>query len=134
MKVPHEYRLKNSPRPPDGQVGGMFDIPHPKILNYSIYCIATSGGGWDHVSVSIKSTVRKVERCPTWEEMCFVKSLFWDDEESAMQLHPPKSQWVNNHPYCLHLWRPQDAAIPLPNPLMVGHPALDVQTNNTQRQ
>jgi len=66
------------------------------------------GVEWEHVSVSLHN------RCPNWLEMDFVKRLFWDDEEAVMQLHPPRSQWVNNHPHCLHLWRPLKAEIPLP--------------------
>lgn len=55
---------------------------------------------WEHVSISTP------DRCPTWEEMCFVKNLFWEDEELVVQFHPPKSQYVNCHPRTLHLWRP----------------------------
>lgn len=55
--------------------------------------------GWEHVSVS---TAR---RCPNWIEMCFVKELFWEDEEMAIQYHVPVSEHINNHPYVLHLWR-----------------------------
>ncbi len=57
------------------------------------------GGGWEHVSVSFST------RCPTWEEMCKVKDMFWNEDECVIQYHPPKSEYVNNHPYCLHLWR-----------------------------
>jgi hypothetical protein len=64
----------------------------------------SAGGGWDHVSVSLP------DRCPTWEEMSFVKDLFFRDDEVVMQLHPAKSEHVNFHPYCLHLWRPQTDA------------------------
>jgi hypothetical protein len=39
--------------------------------------------------------------------MAFVKRLFFRDDETAMQLHVPASDHVNQHPYCLHLWRPQ---------------------------
>lgn len=63
--------------------------------------IASDGGGWDHVSVSTP------RRCPTWDEMAAVKDLFFAPEEAVMQLHPPKSDYINLHPYCLHLWRPQ---------------------------
>ena len=59
-------------------------------------------------------------RCPNWLEMCFAKGLFWEDEEAVMQLHPPKSDYVNCHPYCLHLWKPLETAIPLPPSIMVG--------------
>ncbi len=57
------------------------------------------GGGWEHVSVSFST------RCPTWEEMCKVKDMFWNEDECVVEYHPPKSEYVNNHPYCLHLWR-----------------------------
>ena len=63
----------------------------------------SEGMGWDHISISLR------HRCPTWEEMCWVKNLFFDPDDVVMQLHPAKSQYVNYHPYCLHLWRPQTA-------------------------
>jgi len=66
--------------------------------------------GWEHVSVSIEGA----DRCPTWEEMSRVKDLFWGEEELVVQLHPPKSQYVNYHPYCLHLWRCPQFSYPLP--------------------
>ncbi|MCX8016811.1 MAG: hypothetical protein N2690_02735 [Rhodocyclaceae bacterium] len=53
-----------------------------------------------------------------------MKALFWDDEDAVMQLHPPQSQWVNNHSYCLHLWRPTQQPIPLPPAILVGIKAL----------
>lgn len=80
--------------------------------------IAADGDGWEHVSVSYPN------RCPTWAEMCHVKDLFWDPEDAVMQLHPPESEYVNNHPYCLHLWRPVGQAIPTPPSWMVGIKAL----------
>lgn len=56
-------------------------------------------GRWEHVSVSL------VNRCPSWEEMCIVKNLFWDRDEAVLQYHPPEEEYVNHHPYCLHLWK-----------------------------
>lgn len=56
--------------------------------------------GWEHVSIELRS-----RRLPTWEEMCYIKSLFWDDEEEVVQIHPRKSNYVN-HTEALHLWRP----------------------------
>lgn len=123
MKVPNQYRLKDHPViGSDNTYGnnGVFIIPHDRISGYFYHVQASDGGGWDHVSVTLKSKERKIERCPTWQEMCFAKSFFWDDEEEVMQLHPKKSDWVNVHPYCLHLWRPQKEKIPLPDSLMVG--------------
>lgn len=133
MKVPESYRVKRGVMRSDSSFGnnGAFEIPHYKISNYTINILASDGEGWQHVSVSLYCPDRKVERCPTWEEMCFVKSLFWDDEESVMQLHPPKSQWVNNHPYCLHLWKPDNIEIPLPDAMMVGIKDLNKSENTT---
>ena len=70
--------------------------------------------GWEHVSVSRR------DRCPTWDEMCLVKALFWDEEDCVIQYHPPRSEYVNNHPNCLHLWRPIGVSLPMPPSIMVG--------------
>ncbi len=77
---------------------GSFIVPHGTAL---LRVICSNGGGWDHVSISLQG------RCPTWAEMCAIKELFFRDDEPVMQLHPEKSEWINNHPFCLHLWRPQ---------------------------
>ena len=69
---------------------------------------------WEHVSVSLR------DRCPTWEEMAWVKGLFFDDEEAVVQIHPRRSEYVNHHPYCLHLWRPVHVELPLPPSIAVG--------------
>ena len=50
------------------------------------------------VAVTVFESGSRPDPCPTWEEMCFIKNIFWEEEESAMQLHPPKSDYVNNHP------------------------------------
>jgi hypothetical protein len=113
--------------------GGAFRIPYAppgELRRVPLLVIASRGGGpvelggdewharWDHVSVSTPT------RCPTWGEMSYIKELFFERDEPAMQLHPVKD-YVNNHPYCLHLWRPLDAEIPLPPALLVGLPGLE---------
>lgn len=75
--------------------------------------IAASGGGWDHVSVSLE------HRTPTWEEMSLVHRLFFKEGEIAYQLHVPEKDHINCHPNCLHLWRKQGFAMPLPPKDMV---------------
>jgi len=80
-----------------------------------INVIASFGEGWEHVSASL------VYRCPTWDEMCMVKDFFWGEEDTVIQYHPAKSEYINFHPYCLHLWRPMNAEIICPPKLMVGH-------------
>ena len=100
-----------------GDVGdhetGCFTFPSP-IDGALMRVIASVGDGWDHVSVSRKN------RTPNWLEMSFVKNLFFRDEEPAMQLHVPTTEHINCHPYCLHLWRPLEAEIPMPPDWMVG--------------
>ena len=60
---------------------------------------ADSKTGWEHVSVSC------VHRTPTWDEMCKVKELFWADDETVLQFHPLKAEYINQMRYCLHLWK-----------------------------
>lgn len=63
---------------------------------------------WEHVSVSLQF------RCPRWDEMCLVKGLFWEPEDTVIQFHPAASRYVNEHKFCLHLWRPVGVTIPEP--------------------
>lgn len=94
--------------------GGVFMVPIRTHPIGSLKVIASSEGGWDHISASLP------DRCPTWDEMCLLKDLFFSSYELVLQFHPPKSEYVNHHPYTLHLWRPQKADIPLPPSWMVG--------------
>ena len=92
---------------------GVFNVP---VLDSGVMLrvIASQGFKWDHVSVSLP------DRCPTWEEMVYVKRAFFGRWEWAMELHPPEKMNISRHPYCLHLWRPQDKPIPLPPEETVG--------------
>ena len=84
----------------------------------SFFCIASNGGGWEHVSISPCN--RKRQSCPTWDEMCAIKDMFFSEDECVVQYHPPKEDYVNQHPYCLHLWRPICIEIPRPPTIFVG--------------
>ena len=121
-----QYRWRTGPWGSNtGDDFGAFQMPGPCGEELKIIASpgdANEGIPWEHVSVSTR------RRCPFWKEMCFVKDLFWDEEEAVMQLHPPKSTWINNHPYCLHLWRPLDGKIPTPPQIAVGYKALNVST------
>jgi hypothetical protein len=100
---------------------GLFIFNNPRQGSpIKLRVIASDGAGWEHVSVSTHI------RAPNWAEMCFIKSQFWDDEDCVMQLHPPRSEWVNNHSNCLHLWRPIGTGIPMPESWMVGYKELGV--------
>lgn len=104
FKVPEKQRLRVRGYESDERDGnnGLFVLRKPEF-RFPLRCIASDGMGWEHVSVSTEF------RCPTWEEMCFVKSKFWGPEDVVVQLHVPQSEWVNCHPYCLHLWRKVDS-------------------------
>jgi hypothetical protein len=91
-----------------------------QCLGKSIRCIASDGEGWRHVSVSIEYETR----VPSWEIMCKVKDFFWSEEDVVVQFHPKKSEYVNYHQGCLHLWQPwsRNHAEPFPTPpsILVG--------------
>jgi hypothetical protein len=96
---------------------GMFHVQGPcgEILRI----VASAGdipeaSAWEHVSVSTR------RRIPNWLEMSFVKDLFWCDDECVVQYHPPKSEYVNNHAYVLHLWRNTEIDFPMPPAIFVG--------------
>ena len=118
--VPELSRLHQGPLASDFTDGnnGAFALssPHPGRV---LFCIASDGEGWEHVSTrAVTSNDRS--HTPTWDEMCYVKRLFWDDEDAVVQYHPPRSMYVNFHPNVLHLWRPVGLSVPIPPPELVG--------------
>jgi hypothetical protein len=112
--VPHQWRVRFGKMGSDDLAGnnGAFCIPTPDAVFLNV--IASHGGGWEHVSVSTPL------RVPTWDEMCFIKDMFWDDTDCVVQYHPPKADYVNQHPHCLHMWRPLNGKLPRPPKWMVG--------------
>lgn len=88
-------------------------IIHIGIWDGSV--IWSFGGGWDHVSVCpFKRNIT-----PTWDDMTKLKRIFFEDNEAVIQIHPQKSEYVNNMPNCLHLWKYQ-GDFPLPPAWMIG--------------
>ena len=126
--VPEKYRIRIGRLASDKSFGnnGAFAIP-PVVASREMFVIASDGAGWEdagfsgepweHVSVHCEDSQ---PRTPTWTEMCAIKDLFWDSEDVVMQIHPKKSEYVNNHAHTLHLWRPTIAPIPTPPSLTVG--------------
>ena len=114
FQVPEKFRVHDGQMASNAAFGNngafILKLKHGQTL----FAIASDQWGWEHVSVSRR------DRCPTWDEMCQVKALFWDGDDCVIQYHPPESEYVNNHPNCLHLWRKVDAAFPLPPSIMVG--------------
>ena len=114
FSVPEKFLIRTGRHASGASFGnnGAFEV---KLRHgQTVYVIASDGAGWEHVSVSRR------DRCPTWDEMCQIKTLFWGDEDCVVQYHPPRSEYVNNHPNCLHLWRPIGVALPAPDSILVG--------------
>lgn len=97
----------------DAIAGVVYDKRSRVKLNF----IMSWGAGWEHCSVSITD---RYERCPDWEQMCFIKDTFWNENECCVQYHPAKKDYVNNHKYCLHIWKPIEQELPMPPSIMVG--------------
>ncbi len=70
--------------------------------------IASTGMGWDHVSVST------AQRLPRYAEMKHVKRICFRADEWAVEYHAPIQDHVNVHPFTLHLWRPRAETFPIP--------------------
>lgn len=112
--VPNKLRVREGAMGSDDSIGNngafIIELKHQQRLRI----IASDAIGWEHVSVSRK------DRCPTWDEMCQVKDLFWDKTDTVVQFHPPESEYVNNHRFCLHLWRKVGHEFETPPALLVG--------------
>lgn len=96
-----KYRDRNFERQYYGANGdagnGVFWVPvGGKMFNV----VASNGGGWEHVSVSPAN--RKRTTALTWEEMCEIKRMFFQED-----------------PLCLHMWRPIGAEMPKPPKIFV---------------
>jgi hypothetical protein len=99
-----------------GDPCGFFEISGPCGQRLTVLASNASdpiAKSWEHVSVSGR-------RIPNWKEMCFIKDLFWDQEECVVQFHPKRSEYVNNQANVLHMWRWLGGEFPRPPDLLVG--------------
>ncbi len=62
----------------------------------------SDGRKWLHISCSRKAWA------PTHDDMALVKEAFVGPDRYAYSIWPPKSHYVNYHPYCLHIWAMMD--------------------------
>ena len=103
FKVPEKYRIKHGQTGSTEMVGNngqFFFKQHVSAkIKGDILVQASDGDGFEHVSLS------KRRGTPSWEEVCFIKDLFWSDDDLVVQFHPPKKEYINVHKNCLHLWR-----------------------------
>ena len=96
-----------------GSGDGIFAFRSP-VDSKTLRVIASTGEGWEHVSVS------RINKTPSWAEMEFVKRMLFKPEEVCMQLHVAVEEHISVHRFCLHIWRPINQEIPLPPSWMVA--------------
>lgn len=100
-----------------GPDGFACQIPRRLEINYSLCIIVSWSKGWEHVSIHAKGLCE--DFTPFWEDMCYIKNMFFKLSETVVQFHPPSNVYVNEHPHTLHLWRPIETDIKLPPIWMV---------------
>lgn len=119
FKVPEKYRVTKCPAQrmlESNSSAGNNGFFRATIKGIKVSMIVSDGAGYEHVSVTLDT-----KRTPPWGVMNAVKDLFWSDEDTVIQFHPPKSQYVNCHPYCLHLWRnPEIQDLMIPDKKFIG--------------
>ncbi len=89
-----------------------YDFPSPHMKGGRLQVIASTDraneGALEHVS--IKGYTRTAHYTPSWDEMCYIKDMFFDPEQVVIQLHPKRSAYVNVSENTLHLWRKVDGS------------------------
>ena len=116
-KEAEKYRYKQGQfGTKEGDDFGLFIIKTPKMKNPLKVIVAPMNNDeckWEHVSVS------KQTSCPTWEEMCYVKNLFWSKDEVVVQFHPDEKNYIDTCGTCLHMWRNKETGHELPPSILV---------------
>ena len=95
-------------------MNGAFELTYNNLL---LAIIVSAEAGWDHVSVH--AVGRSGSQTPTWDEMDYVRKLFFRGDEWVIQYHAPSDKHIEDHPHVLHMWRPQNEMLPVPPAWMV---------------
>lgn len=90
--LPPGWRQRNDPR-----IGIYFDSGDGLRVIFSATTEA-DGKRWIHVSCS------RPTRLPSWTDLKNVKDVFVGGDRLAVQVLPRRQDYVNYHPYVLHLW------------------------------
>jgi len=69
-----------------------------RMLVICTAAVEADGKRWMHVSFSRPNTM------PSWADASRVKRVFVGADRKAIQVHPPESEYVSDHPFCLHWW------------------------------
>lgn len=100
LKALDKYRIEH-PFWPQTETAGAFKVMVGQRSFIVLASISDIGedGLWEHISVSPKNK----KRCPTWDEMCAIKDMFFGLDEECVEFHPKKNEYVNISEYCLHI-------------------------------
>lgn len=100
--------------PTDKKIEGKFHIPIRGIV-YEVKMSRVFE--WEHLSVTVYAAKKggfPEPRIANPDEVEMLKKMFFHDFETAIEVHPKKSDYVNINPYTLHLWRRFDMTMPTP--------------------
>lgn len=84
-------------------------VKHERIRDYVYQCFVDESKDIEHVSVTLlaieKKRFREVSRTATWQEMCFIKDLFFNEDEEVIQIHRSRIKGEAITTRTLHLWK-----------------------------
>lgn len=110
LRIPQSksVKLEQTFKSPEGKIN-YFQIKYNNV--YLKVAVSHDFDGkitWEHVSVMPKNS----KRLPTYQEMNFIKMLFWEPEDEVIHFFPKESEHCNLVDNCLHLWRPTGVKLP----------------------
>ena len=110
----NRWRIRTGKMGSDDTAGwnGAFIVP---LEGHMWQVLISDGMGFRHLS----ATNAQKSMLPSWNVMCRLRDYFFADDAWVMQLHPPKDEYINDHPYVLHLWESLNDPIPIPPNFMV---------------
>jgi hypothetical protein len=79
--------------------GARFVVRGPRTVSIIVSgAVELDGKRWLHASIAAPN------RLPDYEELVAMKETVFGSEAYAVQVFPPRSKHVNQHPFCLHLF------------------------------
>lgn len=115
MSVFEQFRIRKGPAAsePESKVG-TFVLPTRWGTLLECHLHAPPGAPWERVGVLTKKK-RGGYREPSWDEMKLVKAVFFRDDETVLQFHPPEDEKLKLPYPILFLWRPTKVEAPRPS-------------------
>ena len=87
---------------------GAFIIParNAKVKGQCLLIMINSSFGWEHVSIRMYNgqTSNAMAIFPTHFDISDVKNLFWDKDETVVQIFPDERLYKSRNDYIIHLW------------------------------